>query len=1149
MGKARSIMAIILVILMALQMPVMAGEIVTEETLMPEEIDVENVVFDEETPEEAIIEETYEESPVEADILEDGELLEEPVEAAAVPEDISVEELVEEPVEDITEEIFAEESGDTSSAKELLSEVEEPALPNDTSGKCGENVYWSLSDDGVLTISGTGEMWDFHYYGLRPGWDQSGHLNSVLHVIIEDGVTYIGNNAFFRLKNMVDVKIGHTVTCIGQLAFWECISLQSVTIPAEVSAIEHSAFLSCSNLETVKIPRAIKNIKVSTFYGCNSLKDVYYSGSKAEWEDIIIETNNDPLLNAAIHFTSTTISLSSEKKSITVNEVLQITAFIDTGEDEETIKSWKWSAKPDDDTKEGFLFEGTLVHEKDRTYRFNIMFASYKPGKYTISLSDDQENEDSLTVQVEEFNLLKYQADHFLNSGAEATTESLILINRSPSRELYETGKTRGLTTKAEAWNTFVNAAQAAEDGSTIIDNSCELKDFYLSFLLNMLEMNSVQDDTGYLLQEGYGMATSLLDSLDILFRADASFQNYLDFDFNNLSGADLNSIIEQTQDSFEYTHRYSIAAIDIAQGIKLVKDYKEWTKLMESFYTISKLSESYLEILKSMRSKCSITENPALYAAIDECIIIMSVSKSEIWDMTLDMWRDAEIGKLTTEFIISKLWGDVKNTAMFSHPVLAAFYGGYKYGMFMSNTFFDTDTLAEKTLKLQMIVEIADLLKEVYYDNKNAYINSRSEEAAKVFLDTATLLFECYDEDCVVAYDFTDTVENAFITVLFRQLRESPEKLKTSIISIRKSMQVFRETVFKEWIFQLEGENPELYNRFKYSVYRNLSDCSIEGFEKTIVAYTGNPIEPDVIIKDGKEILVKDIDYYLEYRNNINVGEATVIIHGICDYLGDIEKTYKIEPSFDLSISEPVLKPGQTSMVTVGGIASGDIVSWASADPSIVTVNSSGLINAVSPGTTTIKITLRNGMTFETDVTVERKLFKDVTDPTAFFYEPIYWAVDNSITTGFPEDNTFRPNNNCNRAAVVTFLWRLAGRPTPSARATFSDLTGNPDFDTAISWAAEKGITTGFNDNTFRPWNICNRAAIVTFLWRYAGRPEPGYAATFKDMTGNDEFDRAISWAAQKGITTGWDDGTFRPWNQCLRLAVVSFLYRFAHP
>ena len=153
MGKARSIMAIILVILMALQMPVMAGEIVTEETLMPEEIDVENVVFDEETPEEAIIEETYEESPVEADILEDGELLEEPVEAAAVPEDISVEELVEEPVEDITEEIFAEESGDTSSAKELLSEVEEPALPNDTSGKCGENVYWSLSDDGVLTIS------------------------------------------------------------------------------------------------------------------------------------------------------------------------------------------------------------------------------------------------------------------------------------------------------------------------------------------------------------------------------------------------------------------------------------------------------------------------------------------------------------------------------------------------------------------------------------------------------------------------------------------------------------------------------------------------------------------------------------------------------------------------------------------------------------------------------------------------------------------------------------------------------------------------------------------------------------------------------------------------------------------------------------
>ena len=170
---------------------------------------------------------------------------------------------------------------------------------------------------------------------------------------------------------------------------------------------------------------------------------------------------------------------------------------------------------------------------------------------------------------------------------------------------------------------------------------------------------------------------------------------------------------------------------------------------------------------------------------------------------------------------------------------------------------------------------------------------------------------------------------------------------------------------------------------------------------------------------------------------------------------------------------------------------------------------------------------------------------FKDVTDSSLFYYEPIYWAVNKNIVAGW-EDGTFRPMNGCNRAAVVTFLWRMAGKPNPTKKASFKDMTGNKEFDTAISWASEKGIVQGWSDNTFRPWNTCNRAAIVTFLWRYAGRPSVSSRAGFKDMTGNSDFDKAISWAASKGITTGWDDGTFRPWNTCNRLAIVSFLNRY---
>ncbi|MBQ1516081.1 MAG: S-layer homology domain-containing protein, partial [Lachnospiraceae bacterium] len=218
----------------------------------------------------------------------------------------------------------------------------------------------------------------------------------------------------------------------------------------------------------------------------------------------------------------------------------------------------------------------------------------------------------------------------------------------------------------------------------------------------------------------------------------------------------------------------------------------------------------------------------------------------------------------------------------------------------------------------------------------------------------------------------------------------------------------------------------------------------------------------------------------------------------------------------------------------------------WSSSSPETVSVSSRGTVTVTKFGDAVI-----SGYSPDKQhlvlITVHT-LFNDVTDNSQFYYSYIYWGAEQGLTTGYA-DNTFRPTNACNRAQVVTFLWRLAGEPEPTRMATFRDMTGNATFDKAISWAVEQGITTGWSsDNTFRPWNTCNRASIMTFLWRYAGRPTPRTTATFKDMTDNTDFNTAISWAAENGITTGWSDNTFRPWNTCNRLQVMSFLYRYAH-
>ncbi|MBQ1332094.1 MAG: S-layer homology domain-containing protein [Lachnospiraceae bacterium] len=176
---------------------------------------------------------------------------------------------------------------------------------------------------------------------------------------------------------------------------------------------------------------------------------------------------------------------------------------------------------------------------------------------------------------------------------------------------------------------------------------------------------------------------------------------------------------------------------------------------------------------------------------------------------------------------------------------------------------------------------------------------------------------------------------------------------------------------------------------------------------------------------------------------------------------------------------------------------------------------------------------------------------FRDVMDPSQFYYDPIYWGADEGITTGY-SDGTFRPMNGCNRAAVMAFLYRLAGEPpvaAPSGGSPFNDMSDvNADLSRAIMWGVQEGITTGYADGGFHPWATCNRAAIVTFLWRFAGEPAASSTASFGDMTGNSDFDQAISWAAANGITTGYDGNVFKPWNTCNRLAIMSFLYRYAN-
>ena len=140
---------------------------------------------------------------------------------------------------------------------------ESPAAGNRDGGQCGANLNWTLDDEGTLTISGTGAMYDGLGFFSLLYYD----VLDIRAVVVEEGVTSIGEDAFYECLNLERVTIPDSVTSIGFGAFFVCPNLKCVTIPSSVTTIGHRAFEDCTSLESVTIPSSVTAIGYDAFDG------------------------------------------------------------------------------------------------------------------------------------------------------------------------------------------------------------------------------------------------------------------------------------------------------------------------------------------------------------------------------------------------------------------------------------------------------------------------------------------------------------------------------------------------------------------------------------------------------------------------------------------------------------------------------------------------------------------------------------------------------------------------------------------------------------------------------------------------------------------------------------------------------------------
>ena len=167
-----------------------------------------------------------------------------------------------------------------------------------------------------------------------------------------------------------------------------------------------------------------------------------------------------------------------------------------------------------------------------------------------------------------------------------------------------------------------------------------------------------------------------------------------------------------------------------------------------------------------------------------------------------------------------------------------------------------------------------------------------------------------------------------------------------------------------------------------------------------------------------------------------------------------------------------------------------------------------------------------------------------------AYYYTPVTWAYDNEITNGIGDDK-FDPNASCKRQDVVTYLWRLNGKPEATITAEdvpFTDVNLNAYYGDALLWAYENQVVKGRTETLFAPEDKIKRCEFVTLLHRNLGEPDYTVENPFVDLRAGAYYEDAVIWAYEVGITKGIDATHFCPENDCTRAQVVTFLYRYYH-
>lgn len=954
----------------------------------------------------------------------------------------------------------------------------------DDNNKCGENLTWNLDEIGILTISGTGDMYDYSEDYLAP-WNE--HCLEITNVTISGGVTSIGSYAFCYCS-VKSITLPFGLKHIGISAFFYCPNIQQIKIPDSVEYIDPYAFSCCKGLHTVQLPASLTLISEELFAECDNLRNLSIPNTVTE-----IGAN---AFSKCMEFSLT--GLPSSIKSIGAAafancgnieslalpgtlESIGEAAFNGTAIDKASFAGTpeRWTAIGGD----ACCIAQDKIDFLEHTCDFSgWKYDEHKHWQQCTSCGKTQ-SEGAHTGIGDACSVCGAALSAALGSGSIGDGLSWSL-SRSGALTISGSGKMPDFSSVANAapWDKQKDKIQSA-----VIESGVQSISGGAFSGCTALEKVSISDTVAQIDLNAFGGCTALAEF-------DVAAENET---FSSVGGvlfsADKELLRYPVGKSADYT--VPSGTVAIAGGA-----FKDCAKL-ESLV----IPDSVTAIGESAFENC---------AALKRITLPKSIAKLEASCFS----GCAALAEIALPDSVKTLGEKVfSGCAALKSVKIPAEVTVIPTEAFSGCSSLESITIPKSVSHIkERAFDGCTALKKVDYLGSDTDWSQVTKETGNNALDNAEKSFTRTDHE----HKYTDTVipptcTERGCTVHLCSCGDKREDSYTPPLGHS----------YKGGICVRCGildPNKDIPHKHDFIPTVTKPTCLTEGFT-TYACSCGECYTKDYVSAVGHKT---------QLQNAKTAGCLTGGYTGdeVCTFCGKVFKQGSV--IFALG-HDP--QPARVKAPTCNGSGyTGDLICMRCGDMTQIgnTVAATGhkFFGGVC------SVCGAKGAEAAPE-------FDDV-KPEAFYFDAVQWAVKNGITNGTGK-STFSPNDVCSRYQIVMFLWRAAGQPEAKAAVSFADVKPGDIFYEAVQWAVERGITNGTSSTSFSPFAPCTRGQIVTFLHRSAGSPTISGACDFSDVSAGSFCHDAVIWASSEGITKGTSAGRFSPNEGCTRAQVVTFLHR----